>query len=421
MKILVIGSGGREHVLCWLLGSSSLVNQIFCAPGNAGISNDGLCVDIDPMNFDKITDFCKSNNIDLVVVGPEAPLVAGIVDHLESAGIACFGPNAEAAKLEGSKIFMKELCDSHNIPTAKWGKFDNFESAKNYIELNGAPIVVKADGLAAGKGVIVATNTKEAIKAAESMFNGAFGSAGSTVLIEECLVGEEASFFAIVDGKNVLPLATAQDHKRIGEKDTGLNTGGMGAYSPAPILSESLCITVQEQIINPLIQGLAMKGIEFKGVFYAGLMITKNGPKLLEVNVRFGDPECQAVLPRLKSDLLPALLASRDGELKNVSLQWREESAICVVMSSKGYPEKYTTGNVIKGLENAADNETIIFHAGTKLQGPDIVSDGGRVLGISALGSSLEIAQKRAYNTINKIDWPQGYYRKDIGWRAINN
>ena len=420
MKLLVIGSGGREHVLCWLLGASSLVNHIYCAPGNAGISNEATCIDIDPMDFKNITKFCKSHTIDLVIVGPEAPLVAGIVDHLESQQIACFGPNSAASQLEGSKIFMKELCDDLNIPTAKWGRFNDFESAKKYIENQGAPIVVKADGLAAGKGVIVATTTKEAIEAAKSMFDGVFGAAGSTVLIEECLIGEEASFFAIIDGKNVLPLATAQDHKRIGEGDTGPNTGGMGAYSPAPILTEEMCLTTQTKIVEPLVKGLAAKGIEFKGVFYAGLMITKEGPKLLEVNVRFGDPECQAVLPRLKSDLLPVFLAARDGELEHISLQWHEDAAICVVMSSAGYPKEYKTGSVIKGLEEAIiENDTMIFHAGTKFKDKEIVSAGGRVLGVSALGSTLEIAQSRAYKTLKTIDWPQGYYRKDIGWRAI--
>tara|TARA_Y100001970_G_scaffold293928_1_gene444735 strand:+ start:25351 stop:26622 length:1272 start_codon:yes stop_codon:yes gene_type:complete len=422
MKLLILGSGGREHTLCWLLRRSSLVDQVFCAPGNAGISSEATCIPLDLMDFIEIKAFCKTNNIDLVVVGPEAPLVAGIVDYLEKEGIPCFGPSADAAKLEGSKIFMKELCEKVGVPTAKWAKFNDHQSALSYIEAQTAPIVVKADGLAAGKGVVVAETIEEAKHAAKSMFEGIYGEAGLEVIVEECLVGEEASFFAIADGKTVLPLATAQDHKRIGEGDTGPNTGGMGAYSPAPVLTEEICKESQETIIEPLIAALSSEGIEFKGVFYAGLMITEDGPKLLEVNVRFGDPECQALLPRLKTDLLPVLFAARDGELENITLQWRDEVAVCVVMSSAGYPGNYKTGSIINGLNNIRQTaDSMIFHAGTQFHGENIIASGGRVLGITALGNTVKLAQRKAYELVDKIDWPDGYCRRDIGWRAIED
>ena len=421
MQLLVLGSGGREHALCWLLKSSSLVDKIYCAPGNAGISSEAECIELDPMDFNSICNFCISNKIDLVIVGPEAPLAGGIVDELESKGIPCFGPNAAAAKLEGSKVFMKEICDRVGVPTAKWAQFTDFQTAKEYILSQNAPMVVKADGLAAGKGVIVAETIEEALDAAKSMFEGAFGEAGQEIIVEECLIGEEASFFAIVDGKNVLPLATAQDHKRIGEGDTGPNTGGMGAYSPAPVLTEEIFEEAKKNIVEPIVSELASAGIEYKGVFYAGLMITSDGPKLLEVNVRFGDPECQAVLLRLKSDLLPILLACRDGELEHVSLQWRDEQAVCVVMSTSGYPGPYSKGSIIRGLKIAdREHEVIIFHAGTQFENDKIIASGGRVLSVCALGSTIEIAKERAYKAIGKIDWPEGYCRRDIGWRAFS-
>ncbi|MBT6440865.1 MAG: phosphoribosylamine--glycine ligase [Alphaproteobacteria bacterium] len=422
MKILVLGSGGREHVLCWSLKSSPLVDALYCAPGNAGIARDATCLDLDPMDFDAVSTYCQTNEIDLVVVGPEAPLVAGIVDRLEADGFACFGPTAAAARLEGSKTFMKELCDKYGVPTAQWAKFDTFEPARAYIEKMGAPIVVKADGLAAGKGVIVATSTEEAVEAAQSMFDGAFGDAGAEIIIEECMVGEEASFFVLVDGKNALPLATAQDHKRIGEGDTGPNTGGMGAYSPAPVMTEALCDDVMQRIVQPLVDGLAAEDAEFKGLFYAGIMLTADGPKLLEVNTRFGDPECQVVLPRLKSDLLLALMASRDGELGNFSLRWHDDAALCVVMATEGYPGAYGKGSVIAGFEDAeADDAVVVFHAGTKEVDGNITAAGGRVLGVTALGPTIADAQSRAYAAVDKISWPEGYCRRDIGWRAVGS
>ena len=420
MNVLVLGSGGREHTLCWSLKASSLVERLWCAPGNAGIAADATCTDLDPMDFDAVAAFCRENDIGLVVVGPEAPLVAGIVDRLEADGIPCFGPNAAAARLEGSKTFMKELCRKYDVPTAEWACFREFEPARAYIGEKGAPIVVKADGLAAGKGVIVAGTTEEAVEAARSMFEGAFGEAGAEVLVEECLIGEEASFFAIVDGATALPLVTAQDHKRIGEGDTGPNTGGMGAYSPAPVLTEALCDQAMKTIVEPLVRGLAAEDAAFKGVFYAGLMLTADGPKLLEVNVRFGDPECQVVLPRLKSDLLPVMMAARDGELANMSLRWHDDAALCVVLATEGYPGAYEKGSVIGGLEAAgADDGVTVFHAGTKRAGADIVAAGGRVLGVTALGPGIAEAQARAYAAVDKVNWPQGYFRRDIGWRAV--
>ena len=421
MNVLVLGSGGREHTLCWSLKASSMVDALYCAPGNAGIAREATCLALDPMDFEAVSAFCHENEIGLVVVGPEAPLVAGIVDRLEGEGIPCFGPSAAAARLEGSKAFMKELCRKYDVPTAEWARFTAFEPARAYIEEKGAPIVVKADGLAAGKGVIVATTTDEAVEAARSMFDGAFGEAGAEVIVEECMIGEEASFFALVAGTTALPLVTAQDHKRIGEGDTGPNTGGMGAYSPAPVMTDALCARAMETIVEPLVRGLAAEGAAFKGVFYAGLMLTEEGPKLLEVNVRFGDPECQVVLPRLKSDLLPVLMAARDGELANISLRWHDDAALCVVLATQGYPGAYDKGSAITGLDDAETGDGVtVFHAGTKADNGGIIAVGGRVLGVTALGPTIADAQARAYAAVDRINWPEGYCRRDIGWRALD-
>ncbi len=421
MKVLVIGSGGREHALCWSLSHSERVSEIYCAPGNPGISNEAKCVDIDVMDFDGILAFCISQRIKFVVVGPEAPLVEGLIDRLETEGIATFGPSASAAKLEGSKGFMKDICKQCGVPTARYKRFSSFETAKTYILSERMPIVIKADGLAAGKGVIIAQNTADALTATKDIFGGKFGTAGSEVVIEEFLSGEEASYLALVDGTNILPLETAQDHKAVGEGDTGPNTGGMGAYSPAPVMTEELCKATLKTIIEPIVTSMAANGTPFKGVFYAGLMISNGAPKLLEVNVRFGDPECQAILFRLKSDLFTLLQATSESSLNTISVEWSTEAALCVVMASKGYPGSYIKDSQINISDKATSLEGAkIFHAGTALQGDKLVAIGGRVLGVTALGQNIFSAQTRAYETINLIDWPNGFYRKDIGWRAIN-
>jgi phosphoribosylamine--glycine ligase len=420
MRVLVIGSGGREHALCWALAASPLAEKVFCAPGNAGIVQDATCVDLNPMDFDAIVAFCRRENIYFVVVGPEAPLVAGLVDALDDAGIKSFGPSAAAAVLEGSKAFTKDMCERHGIPTAAFRRFSDVEAAEIYIRGRGAPIVVKADGLAAGKGAVVCDNVEDAVTAAKDMLGGQFGDAGKEIVVEDFLVGEEASFFALCDGKTALPLATAQDHKRVGDGDTGLNTGGMGAYSPAPVMSEEMCRLTMERIIEPTIRAMAEDGRPFKGVLYAGLMITDDGPSLIEYNVRFGDPECQVLMARVKSDFLTALLACADGVLDRVDLRWHDDPALVVVMATNGYPGAYENGSEIGNLEaaSAVDGVTI-FHAGTRADGDRILANGGRVLGVTATGASVAEAQRRAYQAIDLIDWPGGFCRRDIGWRAI--
>ncbi|MDA7947326.1 MAG: phosphoribosylamine--glycine ligase [Hyphomicrobiaceae bacterium] len=420
MNVLLIGSGGREHSLAWAIAASPLLSRLYCAPGNGGISRDAECVALDVDDHAAVASFCKEHAIDFVMVGPEAPLVAGLSDHLREHGIKIFGPTQAAAQLEGSKAFTKELCDRKSIPTAAYGHFTDAESAKAYVRDHGAPIVIKADGLAAGKGVTVAATLDEALEAVEDCFSGKFGSAGAEVVIEEYLVGEEASFFALCDGKNILPLATAQDHKRINDGDEGPNTGGMGAYSPAPVMTDALCTRTMEEIIKPTVEGMAEAGLPFQGVLYAGLMITDQGPKLIEYNVRFGDPECQVLLMRLKSDLLSALLATADGVLDTFDLRWRDDVALSVVMATKGYPGAYEKGSVIRGLDEASSDENVeIFHAATSLKDGDVIATGGRVLNVTALGRTVREAHERAYAAISKIDWPEGYYRSDIGWRAI--
>jgi phosphoribosylamine---glycine ligase len=420
MNILLLGSGGREHALAWKMAASPLTDRLFCAPGNAGIAQEAECVALDLADHAAIIRFCRTNGVNFVVVGPEAPLCAGIVDDLEAAGVKAFGPSRVAAQLEGSKGFTKDLCRSAAIPTADYERFREAEKAKAYVRSRGAPIVVKADGLAAGKGVVVAESVAEAEAAIEMILGGELGAAGAELVIEECLVGEEASFFALCDGETALPLATAQDHKRAFDGDKGPNTGGMGAYSPAPIIDAAMSARVMNEIIGPTLRAMKAIGAPYKGVLYAGLMITAEGPKLIEYNVRFGDPECQVLMPRLISDLVPALLASRDGVLTSLDLRWHTQAALTVVMAAKGYPGPYAKGSVIEGLPEAAAVEGVeIFHAGTKQDGGHIVANGGRVLNISALGPTVGEAQARAYAAIARIRWPEGFCRKDIGWRAI--
>ena len=420
MRILVVGSGGREHALCWAIGASPLVDKLYCAPGNAGIAADAECVPIGVMDTAGIIAFAKQEAIDLVVVGPEAPLVAGLVDALEAVGIAAFGPSAAAAALEGSKGFMKDLCAREGIPTAAYRRFTDAAAAKAYIAAQGAPIVVKADGLAAGKGVTVAATVAEAEEAVDAALGGRFGTAGAEIVVEEFLAGEEASFFALCDGAHALPLAAAQDHKRVGDGDTGPNTGGMGAYSPCAAVTPALEAQIMQQIMLPTVRAMARDGRPFKGVLFAGVMLSEAGPKLLEFNVRFGDPECQALMMRLRSDIVPALLAARDGVLDRVDLRWHDDAAICVVMAAEGYPDDPRRGTEIDGLDAAgADPDVKIFHAGTKRGGDRILADGGRVLGVTATGADLAAARDRAYAAVDKIDWPEGFCRRDIGMRGI--
>ncbi|XP_062203199.1 phosphoribosylamine--glycine ligase-like isoform X2 [Phragmites australis] len=430
VTVLVIGGGGREHALCYALERSPSCDAVFCAPGNSGIaeSGDATCIpDLDITKSDAVISFCRNWGVGLVVVGPEAPLVAGLANDLVKAGIPTFGPSSEAAALEGSKDFMKKLCDKYNIPTAKYQTFTNPADAKQYVKDQGAPIVVKADGLAAGKGVVVAMTLDEAFEAIDTMLvEGSFGSAGSRVIIEEFLEGEEASFFALVDGETALPLESAQDHKRVGDGDVGPNTGGMGAYSPAPIVTEELKQKVMESIILPTVKGMAAEGCKFVGVLYAGLMIEKKSglPKLIEYNVRFGDPECQVLMMRLESDLAEVLLAACRGELGKISLTWSPELATVVVMASEGYPGAYKKGTVIKNLDEAEQVSPAvkIFHAGTTFdRDGNFVAAGGRVLGVTAKGKDIEEARAKAYDALDVVDWPEGFYRHDIGWRAIKH
>ena len=420
MNILLLGSGGREHALAWKMAASPLTDRLICAPGNAGIAQEAECVPLDITDHPAVIAFCKSNAIDFVVVGPEAPLVAGIVDDLSAAGIKAFGPSKRAAQLEGSKGFTKDICRANNIPTAAYERFTSAAPAKAYVRNQGMPIVIKADGLAAGKGVIIPQTLAEALAAIDMMFEGGLGAAGAEVVVEEFMAGEEASFFALCDGETAIPLASAQDHKRVGDGDTGPNTGGMGAYSPAPVMTPEMTQRTMDEIIVPTMRAMKAMGAPFKGVLFAGLMITKHGPKLIEYNARFGDPETQVMMPRLMSDLVPALIASCDGQLKSFDLRWYADPALTVVMAAKGYPGDYKRGSVIAGLDAAAQVERVeIFHAGTKSDAGRITANGGRVLNVSALGKTVTEAQARAYQAVDKIDWPEGFCRRDIGWQAV--
>ena len=425
MRVLVVGSGGREHALCWAVSASPLCDALFCAPGNPGIAEVATCVPVAATDIAGLLDFCRRERIDFVIVGPEAPLVAGLVDALEAAGIAAFGPTAAASALEGSKGFTKDFCAKYGIPTAAYGRFRDAAAAKEYVRARGAPIVVKADGLAAGKGVTVARTVDEAFAAIDEVLTGGrFGAAGAVLVIEEFLEGEEASFFALVDGVHALPLASAQDHKAVGDGDVGPNTGGMGAYSPAPCVTPEIAEQVMARIVRPTVAGMAAEGRPFKGVLYAGLMLTEEGPKLIEYNVRFGDPECQALTVRLQSDLLPAFVAARDGVLDSVSLRWRGAASLCVVMAARGYPGEPRKGGEIDGLAAAAaaagGEDVQIFHAGTRRDAQGrLVADGGRVLGVTAVGATVAEAQRHAYAAVDRIDFPDGFCRRDIGWRAV--
>jgi len=416
VRVLLIGSGGREHALAWALSASALLTKFFAAPGNAGICDVAECIPLDPADHAAVASFCKGERIDLVVVGPETPLVAGLVDDLDAAGIRAFGPTKAAAALEGSKGFTKDLCRAASIPTAGYRSFTDRDEARAYVEGHALPVVVKADGLAAGKGVTVATERAAALAALDAIFS----EPAASVVIEEYLDGEEASFFALCDGKTVIPFGTAQDHKRAFDGDQGPNTGGMGAYSPAPILGAAMSERVMAEIVRPTVAALAARGIVFRGVLYAGLMIDAEGPKLIEYNVRFGDPECQVLMVRLRDDLLTILAAAVDGMLDRVSVRWRDETALCVVMATKGYPGAYPKGSEIAGLKDAAALPDVeIFHAGTRRAEGKILAEGGRVLGVTALGKNVAAAQARAYQAIDVIDWPEGFCRRDIGWRAV--
>ncbi|GAA3841657.1 phosphoribosylamine--glycine ligase [[Pseudomonas] carboxydohydrogena] len=416
MNILLIGSGGREHALAWKIAASAELAKLWCAPGNAGIAREAKCIALDVADHAAVIAFCKANKVDLVVVGPEAPLAAGIVDDLAAAGIKAFGPSRAASQLESSKGFTKDLCKANDIPTAAYERFRDAAAAKAYVREKGAPIVVKADGLAAGKGVVVAMTLAEADAALDALFS----SAGAEAVVEEFMQGEEASFFVLCDGEHALPLATAQDHKRAYDGDKGPNTGGMGAYSPAPVMTDAMIARTMDEIIRPTLRAMKDKGMPYKGVLFAGLMITPHGPKLIEYNVRFGDPETQVLMMRMMSDLVPALMAAVDGELQHFDLRWYPESALTVVMAAKGYPGDYAKGSVIAGLDEAARTEGVeIFHAGTKADGARILANGGRVLNVTAIGESVGQAQRRAYQAIDRIQWPEGFCRRDIGWQAI--
>jgi phosphoribosylamine--glycine ligase len=420
MNILILGSGGREHALAWKIAASPLVERLYCAPGNAGIAQECELAALDLSDHAGVIGFCRANRIGLVVIGPEAPLCAGIVDDLTAAGIKAFGPSKAAAQLEGSKGFTKDLCRANAIPTARYQRFDAALPAKAHVRAQGAPIVVKADGLAAGKGVVVAGSIAEAETAIEDIFAGELGAAGAQIVVEEFLEGEEASFFALCDGETAIPLATAQDHKRAFDGDKGPNTGGMGAYSPAPVMTEEHARRAMHGIVLPTLRVMKSLGMPYKGVLYAGLMITAEGPKLIEYNVRFGDPECQVLMLRLMSDLVPAMLACCDGILKSFDLRWYPDAALTVVMAAKGYPGSYAKGSLLEGLDAAAEVKGVeIFHAGTMAQNGRILANGGRVLDVSAVGRTVAEAQARAYAAVDRIRWTEGFCRRDIGHRAL--
>lgn len=420
MNILILGSGGREHSLAWAVLQNPKCDRLIVAPGNAGIAQIAECASLDIMDGGAVVTFAEEESIDFVIVGPEAPLAVGVADRLREAGILTFGPSEGAARLEASKSFTKEICDAANAPTAGYGHFTDADAARAYVARSGAPCVVKADGLAAGKGVIIAMTEIEALAAIDDMFGGAFGGAGAEVVIEEFMEGEEASLFVLCDGTDILSIGTAQDHKRVGEGDTGLNTGGMGAYSPAPVLSPEVETRAMDEIIRPTMAEMTRRGTPFQGVLYAGLMIRDGAPRLVEYNVRFGDPECQVLMMRLGAQAMDLMQAAAEGRLGEMSVTWAEDHALTVVMAALGYPGNYEKGTAIGGLESCAeDSSHMVFHAGTKLQGGRIVATGGRVLNVTARGDTLQDARDRAYEMVDRIDWPGGFYRRDIGWRAL--
>ncbi len=420
MNILILGSGGREHSLAWAVMQNPKCDRLIVAPGNAGIAQIAECASLDIENGGAVVNFAEANAIDFVIVGPEAPLAAGVADRLREAGVLVFGPSAEAARLEASKSFTKEICDASGAPTAAYARFTEAAPAKAYIQEQGAPIVVKADGLAAGKGVIVAMDEQTALDAIDDMFGGAFGGAGAEVVIEEFMDGEEASLFVLCDGENILSIGTAQDHKRVGEGDTGLNTGGMGAYSPAPVLSAEIEARAMDEIIRPTMAEMKRRGAPFQGVLYAGLMIKDGQPRLVEYNVRFGDPECQVLMMRLGAQAMDLMHAAAEGRLEETRVNWADDHAMTIVMAANGYPGAYEKGSVIKGLDNLPeDSSNMVFHAGTKAVEGQIQAVGGRVLNVTARGATLQEARDRAYAMVDGVDWPEGFYRRDIGWRAL--
>ena len=420
MNILILGGGGREHALAWAIRQNPKCDRLIVAPGNAGIAAIARCASLDILDPAAVVDFVAAENIDFVVIGPEAPLAAGVADALEAAGIAHFGPSAAAARLEASKAFTKEICDACQAPTAGYARFTEAEPAKAYVRATGAPIVIKADGLAAGKGVVVAMELQEALDAIDDMFGGAFGAAGAEVVIEEFMTGEEASFFILCDGETVLPIGTAQDHKRVGDGDTGPNTGGMGAYSPAPVLTDAIATQALETIVKPTVAEMARRGTPFRGVLYAGLMIENGFARLVEYNVRFGDPECQVLMMRLGGQILDLLLACAEGRLAEIEVNWADDHALTVVMAAAGYPGDYVKGTEIRGLANSAeDSHHMVFHAGTVEKDGKILANGGRVLNVTARGETLRAAQAEAYRMVDGLDWPEGFCRRDIGWRAL--
>jgi phosphoribosylamine---glycine ligase len=421
VNILLVGSGGREHALAWALAASPLLGKLHCAPGNAGIAQIAECVPIPATDFPALVEFARSKRIDFAVIAADAQLVAGLWDQFEAAGIRALGPSKAAAVLEGSKGFVKDLCAEIGIPTARYQRFRAPGEAKSFAAGLGFPVVIKADGLAAGKGVIIAGSRSESESAIDFMFEGGFGDSGHEIVVEEFMEGEEASFFALSDGKNVIPLAGAQDHKRVGDGDTGPNTGGMGAYSPAPVLTPVLENQAMDIFIRPTVAAFAKRGLSYMGVIYLGLMITRDGPKLVEYNCRFGDPEAQVLMPRLKSDLLTALIAARDGVLSDFDLRWREDVALTVVMASKGYPGTYEKGHEIFGLDQAASLPGVtIFHAGTERRDGKTLAVGGRVLDVTATGKDVAEARARAYEAVSRTHWQGSFFRSDIGWRALN-
>ena len=420
MNILILGGGGREHALAWAVLQNPKCDRLIVAPGNAGIDKIAECAALDITDGEAVVGFAVEESIDFVIIGPEGPLAAGVADALMAAGVLVFGPSRDAARLEASKTFTKEICDACGAPTAGWARFTDAASAQAYVTARGAPIVVKADGLAAGKGVVVAETVDQALAAITDMFGGAFGAAGAEVVIEDFMAGEEASFFVLSDGQNVRPIGTAQDHKRIGDGDTGPNTGGMGAYSPAPILSDAVAALALEQIVKPTVAEMAKRGTPYRGVLYAGLMIDNGQPRLVEYNARFGDPECQVLMMRLGGQALDLMLACAEGRLAEVAVNWADDHALTVVMAAKGYPGAYAKGSVIAGLEGLPeDSHQMVFHAGTRAVDGTIRADGGRVLNVTARGATLQEARDRAYGMVAQVDWPEGIYRQDIGWRAL--